>query len=82
MHDITYTQVGDYLVPNLTIGDEPQTVYGKYGMLRKQYLKEHRKGTYAQLILSNQLNRHLGRWMCTPGLLFPGWYLRLLSSRV
>lgn len=59
MHDITYTQVGDYLVPNLTIGDEPQTVYGKYGMLRKQYLKEHRKGTYAQLILSNQLNRHL-----------------------
>lgn len=59
MHEITYTQVGDYLIPNLTISDEPQPVYGKYGMLRKQYLKEHRKGTYAQLILSNQLNRHL-----------------------
>lgn len=59
MHEITYTQVGDYLIPNLTIGNDPQPVYGKYGMLRKQYLKEHRKGTYAQLILSNQLNRHL-----------------------
>jgi hypothetical protein len=59
MHEITYTQVGGYLIPNLTISDEPQPVYGKYGMLRKQYLKEHRKGTYAQLILSNQLNRHL-----------------------
>ena len=59
MHEINYTQVGDYLIPNLIISDEPQPVYGKYGMLRKQYLKEHRKGTYAQLILSNQLNRHL-----------------------
>ena len=38
MHEITYSQVGDYLIPNLTIGDEiQQAVYGKYGMLRKQY---------------------------------------------
>lgn len=52
MHEITYSQVGDYLIPNLTIGDEPQPSYGKYGMQRKQFLKQHRKGTYAQLILS------------------------------
>jgi len=59
MHEITYTQVGDYLIPNLTISDEPQPVYGKYGMLRKQYLKEHRRGTYAALLLSAKLSTHL-----------------------
>ncbi|MEM5768454.1 MAG: TnpV protein [Bacillota bacterium] len=60
MHEITYSQVGDYLIPNLTIGDEiQQAVYGKYGMLRKQYLKEHRKGTYAALLLSAKLGIHL-----------------------
>ena len=59
MHEITYTQVGDYLVPNLTIGGEAQPVYGKYCMLRKQYLKEHRKGTYAALLLSGKLSTHL-----------------------
>ncbi len=59
MHEITYSQVGDYLIPNLTIGDEPQPVYGKYGMLRKQYLKEHRRGTYAVLLLSGKLSIHL-----------------------
>jgi hypothetical protein len=59
MSELTYTPVGDYLLPGLTIGDEPQPVYGKYGILRKRFLKEHRKGTYAQLLLSNLLNQHL-----------------------
>lgn len=59
MTEITYTQVGDYMMPDLTIGNEPQPNYGKYGMQRKQFLKQHRKGTYAQLLLSNQLNWHL-----------------------
>lgn len=59
MHEITYSQVGDYLLPDLTVGDEPQPVYGKYGMLRKQYLKEHRRGTYAALLLSGKLSTHL-----------------------
>lgn len=59
MDEITYTRVGDYLLPDLTIGDESQPVYGKYGMLRKRYLKEHRRGTYAALLLSGTLDRHL-----------------------
>ena len=58
MTELTYTQVGDYLVPDLTIG-EPQPTYGKYGMLRKQYLKEYRRGTYASLLISGKLNQHL-----------------------
>jgi hypothetical protein len=45
MNKLTYTQVGDYMLPDLTIGDTPQPPYGKYGMLRKQYLKQYRHGT-------------------------------------
>lgn len=55
----TYTRTEDYLLPNLTIGDEPKPTYGKYGMLRKQYLKEHRKAAYASLLLSGVLSKHL-----------------------
>ena len=58
MTELTYTQSGDYLLPNLTIGD-PQPTYGKYGMLRKRYLKEHRSGVYASLLTSGKLNQHL-----------------------
>ena len=58
MTELTYTQVGDYLLHDLTIG-EPQPTYGKYGMLRKQYLKEYRRGTYASLLISGKLNQHL-----------------------
>ncbi|MDD4833384.1 MAG: TnpV protein [Lutispora sp.] len=48
----------DYLIPDLTLPEE-ETHIGKYGMLRKTYLKNHRKGTYASLMLSGQLNSHL-----------------------
>ena len=37
----TYTQVGDVLIPNLSIGDAEQKPIGKYGGLRKRYLKGH-----------------------------------------
>lgn len=59
MAEITYTQVGDYLLPNLVITNEPQPNYGKYGMLRKQYLKEHRSSAYYSLLMSEKLNQHL-----------------------
>lgn len=58
MTELTYTQIGDYLLPDLTIG-ESQPAYGKYGMLRKRYLKEHRRGIYASLLMSGKLNQHL-----------------------
>jgi len=37
----TYTQVGNVLIPNLTIGEDGQQPIGKYGRMRKRYLKEH-----------------------------------------
>ncbi len=42
--ELTYYRKGDYLFPNLAVKDEPQTI-GKYGMLRRTYLKEKTEGT-------------------------------------
>ena len=38
----TYRQEGDYLIPNLTLPDEPEYQNGKYGRMCRSYLKEHR----------------------------------------
>ena len=57
--ELTYHREGDYLYPNLVLEPEEPVVLGKYGMLRKRYLKEHRTGMYAALLLEGKLNRHL-----------------------
>ena len=54
----TYTQVGDYLLPNLII-DEAEQHVGKYGRMRKRYLKEHRPVLFTNLLLSGKLDQHL-----------------------
>jgi hypothetical protein len=59
MNELTYIQAGDYLLPDLAVGDEAQPGYGKYGMLRKRYLKEHRRTKYASLLMPGKLNQHL-----------------------
>ena len=55
----TYRQVGDYLIPNLSLPDEPEYQIGKYGRMRRSYLKEHRPVLYANLLTSGTLHRHL-----------------------
>ena len=57
--EITYTQHGDYLIPDLTLGEPETRPIGKYGMLRKSFLKNHKKGTYAGMLLSEKLDNHL-----------------------
>ena len=56
--ELTYHRKGDYLFPNLTI-EKPEAAIGKYGMLRRTYLKENRKGWYQSMMLSGKLDRHL-----------------------
>ena len=57
---ISYTLVEDGLYyPDLYLPEETEYPIGKYGMLRKSYLKEHRKGLYLELVLSGKLNKHL-----------------------
>lgn len=55
-----YTLHGDYYFPNLIV-DEEKATYGKYGMLRKRYLKEHKSGYYQYLVLSGKLTEHLNQ---------------------
>ena len=55
---LNYTLCGNYYLPNLVLNEEEPT-YGKYGMLRKQFLKEYRPIRYQNLLLSGKLAAHL-----------------------
>ena len=57
---LSYTLHGDYYLPDLVLNEEEPT-YGKYGMLRKQFLKEHRSAGYQYLLLTGKLNEHLNQ---------------------
>lgn len=59
MSDITYTKVGDYYLPDLIMPEQPNVTIGKYGLLRKTYLKTHRKCLYTELLTSCKLHEHL-----------------------
>ena len=55
----TYTQVGDYLLPNLDLPEEEQQPIGVWGQRHRRYLKDHRRATYATLLTSGGLNSYL-----------------------
>ena len=55
-----YTLHGDYYLPDLVLREEEPT-YGKYGMLRKQFLKEYRSARYQYMLLTGKLNEHLNQ---------------------
>lgn len=57
---MNYTLHGDYYLPDLVLNEEEPT-YGKYGMLRKQFLKEHRSARYQYMLLTGKLNEHLNQ---------------------
>ena len=57
--ELTYHRKGDYLFPNLYIEQGETEPIGKYGMLRKTYLKEHRSGWYQSMLVTGELSKHL-----------------------
>ena len=57
---MSYTLHGDYYLPDLVLREEEPT-YGKYGMFRKQFLKEHRSARYQYMLLTGKLNEHLNQ---------------------
>ena len=56
--NLTYFRNGDYLFPDLRL-EEEDLPSGKYGLLRKSYLKEHKRGWYSSLLLTGKLDAHL-----------------------
>ena len=57
---LSYTLHGDYYLPDLEINEEEPT-YGKYGIMRKQFLKEHRSARYQYLVLTGKLMEHMNQ---------------------
>ena len=57
---LRYTLHVDYYMPDLEINEEEPT-YGKYGIMRKQFLKEHRSARYQYLVLTGKLTEHLNQ---------------------
>ena len=59
MAQMTYRQVGDYKIPNLTLPAEENVTLGKYGMMRKKFLMENRKVYFTNLVSRGILMRTL-----------------------
>lgn len=59
-NNITYRQVGDYLIPNLTLPPEEANIQlGKWGILHKDYLRKHKPVVFATLIAQGKLWQYL-----------------------
>lgn len=55
----TYRREGDYLIPNIALSDTKEYRIGKYGRMRRAYLKEHLPMLYSDLVLTEKLFPHL-----------------------
>ena len=64
--ELTYTKCGDYLIPDLVLLDTKEYHIGKYGRLRRAYLKEHRPILYTDLIVTEKLFPPLGGKSTSP----------------
>ncbi len=57
--DITYTKVGDFLIPNLVMDPQPEGEIGVWGWRRKEFLRKHKKGVYNAMLMNGTLTQHL-----------------------
>ncbi len=55
----TYTQVGDYFLPDLKLPEEEQKPIGVWGQRHRRYLKEHKRAVYTTLLTTGKLNSYL-----------------------
>lgn len=56
---IEYVRQGDYYIPNLALPEETEYQIGKYGSLRRTFLKEHHNWLYSTMLLQGTLLKHL-----------------------
>ncbi|MDR0964012.1 MAG: TnpV protein [Clostridium sp.] len=60
MSEITYTNVGDYLLPNIALFETPNAEpLGRYGRMRRAFLRENKKALYNQMLMTETLFPHL-----------------------
>ena len=59
MDNITYSEVGDYYLPDLALPEEEtKIILGRWGMAHKEFLKEHKNVLYSHLLFSGKLYQH------------------------
>ena len=54
-----YELRGDYYYPMIAVSKQEKVVLGKYGRARLNYIKNHKKGLYAELVMNGELSKHL-----------------------
>jgi hypothetical protein len=59
MTEITYTRNGDYFIPDIVLKEKEHKPLGKYGRMRKDYLKNHRPALWNRFLLRDTLDDHL-----------------------
>lgn len=59
MSKITYSKHGDYYLPDVALPEQKEFFFGRYGRLRLNYLKSHRRVLYINLLTSCELSKHL-----------------------
>ena len=59
MTEITYTRNGDYFIPDIVLKKKEYISLGKYGRMRKDYLKNHRPTLWNRFLLRDTLDDHL-----------------------
>lgn len=57
--NISYTKIGNYLLPDLKLEDKERFNIGKYGLLKLEYLKKNKRGLYIELLMKDKLNEYL-----------------------
>ena len=57
--ELKYIKTGDYELPNLTLNNNEKGTINKYGMLRLDYLKQHKKALYTTLLMKDEITNHL-----------------------
>ncbi len=57
--ELTYTLIDGIYYPNLSLPEQTDYPIGKYGRMRLDFLRKHRKGTHTTLLISGKLNQHL-----------------------
>ncbi len=56
---LTYTKIGDYYYPDISLPDTAKYTIGRYGRMHQRYLKEHRPVVWAALVLTGELPKYL-----------------------
>ena len=59
MSELTYTKVGDYLFPNISLPQQSMKPLNKYGRMRKKFLMEHQPLIFQTMLLNGTLDTHL-----------------------